>query len=75
MRKPQHAWWSEIDNSYHPFVPLIKSKPHGISPIPQEIIVAQKREISKNIAYGDHKIQDETVFLSNPYKEEIENFI
>ena len=40
MRKSQHAWWKSIDNSYHPFVPGLKEKPHGISDIPEIITQA-----------------------------------
>ena len=34
MKKPQHAWINQIDNSYAPFVPLLKNKPHGLVAIP-----------------------------------------
>ena len=56
MRKPQHAWWSQVDNTYNPFIPQIKSKPHAVAPIPPEIIEAQKRVVKKNVVWGDHKI-------------------
>jgi len=79
MRKPQHAWWKSIDNSYHPFVTCLTTKPHGVAPVPQEILDAQKRFESnpnqcKNFAMADHKIQEESVCLPNPYKPEIDNF-
>lgn len=30
MKKPQHAWIQLIDNSYHPFVPLVAVKHHSV---------------------------------------------
>ena len=79
LRKPQHAWWKSVDNSYHPFVTSLKSKPNGLSPIPQEIIEAQKVFAQnpskfKNFQMRDHKIQESSVSLPNPYKFEIESF-
>jgi hypothetical protein len=34
IKKPQLAWWSEIGNSYYPFIPILTTKPHAKSPIP-----------------------------------------
>jgi len=38
MRKPQHQWWDEINNSYSPWVTPIDNKPHGTAPIPAIIV-------------------------------------
>jgi hypothetical protein len=55
MRKPQHTWWKEIDNSYLPFVTSLKSKPHGVSEMPGEIVAAQCEKPPK-FEFKDHKI-------------------
>jgi len=38
IKKPQHAWWKDIDNSYNVFVPPLKDKPHGRYPVAAEIL-------------------------------------
>lgn len=73
MRKPQHVWWKEIDNSYHPFVTCLKNKPHQVSEIPPEILAAQTNKPHK-FEFKDHKIQEKTSSLPNPYQAEIEAF-
>ena len=30
LRKPQHAWIQDIDNSYHQFIPVLKKKEHFV---------------------------------------------
>jgi hypothetical protein len=63
LKKPQLQWHQLIDNSYYPFIPLIRNKPHGLSDIPPSILDAQK-EVSqnpnrmKNFALKDHKTQE-----------------
>ena len=54
MRKPQHAWWKTIDNSYNPFITNLKSKPNGKYEIPDEIKLAQRTRNSE-IKRGGHK--------------------
>jgi len=78
MRKPQHAWIADIDNSYDAFVPLLTAKPHCIEDLPTEIIEAQAKQqeskTSRNFAYGDHKQQKGQASFPNPYTPEIEAF-
>ena len=40
MKKPQHAWWKTIDNSYSPFVTCLQEKPHSLGPIHESIVRA-----------------------------------
>lgn len=76
MRKPQSAW--QVDNSYRPFVPAIQSKPHGVCPMPQDIVDAQMETNGQSgvLSYSlsDVKSQDKFTSLSHPYKQEIERF-
>ena len=81
IRKPQHAWIQDIDNSYHQFIPVVLKKEHfietaGLSP---EIQRAQEAK-QKNphdyrclLNFGDYRTQDPQG-LPNPYKAEIEAF-
>ena len=54
MRKPQHAWWKSIDNSYNPFITNLKSKPNGKYEISDEIKLAQRTR-NMEIKRGGHK--------------------
>ena len=54
MRKPQHQWWKTIDNTHQPFVTQLKEKLHGHTPIPNEIIQAQKKQNFK-VEEGAHR--------------------
>ena len=40
LKKPQHAWFHSIDNSYNCFIPSLKTKEHYVKEqsVPQEII-------------------------------------
>mmetsp|Transcript_10097 Transcript_10097/g.17039 ORF Transcript_10097/g.17039 Transcript_10097/m.17039 type:complete len:157 (+) Transcript_10097:363-833(+) len=80
LRKPQLAWQASIDNSYHPFIPTLKQKPHGKSEIHKSIVLAQKDLEENNTKYksfgmSDSKAQEDPsqwYSLPNPYHFEIE---
>jgi len=42
LEKPQNKWISEVDNSYEPFVPVLKKKYHFQQPLDSQIVHAQK---------------------------------
>lgn len=74
MRKPQHAWWKEIDNSYDVFIPILKDKPHSIEGIPLEILDAQRKVVNKEYSIKDCKDQEKQQSLPQPYQKEITDF-
>ena len=82
MRKPQHAWIRDIDNSYNNFVPCFTKKVHFIesADLPKEYQEAQARKEANPqdyrclLTFGDHKKQGEEEVLPNPYVPEIEAF-
>ena len=82
MRKPQHAWIRDIDNSYNNFVPCFTKKVHFIdsADLPKEYKEIQARKEANPqdyrclLTFGDHKKQGEVECLPNPYLTEIEAF-
>lgn len=79
IKKPQISWWTSIDNSYFPFIPLLDSKPNGKYPLPKEITLAQlDKQNNPNkyryFAFGDHNLQKNEAPLPHPYLQELEDF-
>lgn len=74
MRKPQHAWWKEIDNSYEVFIPILKDKPHAMEGIPLEILDAQRKVVNREYTIKDCKDQEKQQSLPQPYQKEITDF-
>ena len=82
LKKPQHAWIRDIDNSYNVFVPSFVKKEHFITTesLGPEITAMQKQRSERPddfrclVQYGDHKKQLENEDLPNPYDEEIKAF-
>ena len=81
IRKPQHAWIQDIDNSYNQFIPVLPKKEHfvetaGLSPQIQEAQEAKAKAPHNYrclLNFGDYKAQT-SQSLPNPYKAEIEAF-
>ena len=83
LKKPQHAWIKDIDNSYNVFVPKITQKVHfkGLKgELQPEIVAMQKLKAEKPeeyrclVTFGDHKKQLDNEELPNPYEAEIKEF-
>jgi len=83
LKKPQHAWIRDIDNSYNIFVPSLTIKEHfrGASgELAPEILALQKMKAEKPtefrclVTFGDHKKQIDNNELTNPYEPELTYF-
>lgn len=82
LKKPQHAWIRDIDNSFNAFIPTFASKVNfiGTEPMPASILAKQRdraahpEEYRCLVRFGEHKKQLENEELPNPYEEEIKAF-
>ena len=82
LKKPQHAWIREIDNSYNVFIPTFTKKVHYITSedLPASITAMQKQRAERPqdfrclVQFGEHKRLKENEDLPNPYEEEIKAF-
>jgi ribonuclease D len=67
----------DIDNSYFPFIPKIKKKPHAIDDLNKDISDARRLRMEnlekiKNLKFEDHKESKDIVLFTHPYKKENE---
>jgi ribonuclease D len=67
----------DFDNSYFPFIPKIKTKPHALEELNKDISDARRLRMEniekiKNIKFEDHKESKDVVLFSHPYKKENE---
>lgn len=83
LKKPQHAWIRDIDNSYNVFVPSFEQKKHWKGPsgdLDAETQAMQKAKKERPedfrclLTFGEHKKQLDNNELSNPYENEVKQF-
>ena len=76
--KPQDDFIDMIDNSYNPFVPLIKEKYFNKYPIPTQLIALQKEYEADPKKYREVVLRDnkkENNYYPHPYEKELRELV
>jgi len=76
LRKPQESFIDLVDNSYNPFIPLIKQKYHTSIPIPDDVLHLQHVYNADPVSYRTVNLADckkSITLYTHPYQQELYN--